>query len=76
MRGRTTILSSHRPSLLRQADRILFLHHGRIAEEGHHAALMTRNGLYATMYRAWEESLETDIKTSVKKLEAFAERLM
>jgi ABC-type multidrug transport system fused ATPase/permease subunit len=76
MKGRTTILSSHRPSLLRDADRILFLHHGRIEEEGHHIELMARNGLYAKMYRAWEESAQADLDSPSKKLERMAQRLM
>jgi ATP-binding cassette subfamily B protein len=60
MRGRTTIISSHRPSLLRQADRIFFLHQGEIREQGSHTELMARQGLYATMYRRWEEASKTD----------------
>lgn len=63
MRGRTTIVSSHRPSLLREADRILFLHRGRIEEEGSHADLMARDGLYAALYRAWEESAAAETET-------------
>jgi ABC-type multidrug transport system fused ATPase/permease subunit len=77
MKGRTTILSSHRLSLLREADRILFLNRGRIVEEGRHTELMARNGHYATMYRAWEEAVEADIATPAsKKLAEFAERLV
>jgi hypothetical protein len=40
--------------------RVLFLQHGRLAEQGSHAELMARNGLYAAMYRAWEESAEVE----------------
>jgi len=60
MRGRTTIISSHRPSLLRQADRIFFIHHGEIREQGSHSELLARQGLYATMYRRWEEASKAD----------------
>jgi len=60
MRGRTTIISSHRPSLLRQADRIFFIHHGEIREQGSHGELLARQGLYATMYRRWEEASKAD----------------
>lgn len=54
MKGRTVILSSHRPSLLRQADRVLFIQGGRIVEEGPHDDLMTSAGAYAEMIRDWE----------------------
>jgi ATP-binding cassette subfamily B protein len=60
MRGRTTIISSHRPSLLRQATRIFFIHQGQIREQGSHSELMARQGLYATMYRRWEEAAQSD----------------
>lgn len=76
MRGRTTVLSSHRPSLLREADRILFLHHGRIVEQGTHAELIARDGHYAAMYRAWEEAAEADMETATTKWERMAERLV
>ena len=49
--GRTTITIAHRLSTVGDADRILVLHHGRVAEEGRHAELLRRSGLYA---RLWE----------------------
>ena len=52
LKGRTAILISHRFSTLRIADRIIVMDAGRIAEEGTHTALIERNGLYASMYRA------------------------
>lgn len=50
-KGRTTITIAHRLSTVADADRILVLHHGRIAEEGRHAELLRQAGLYA---RLWE----------------------
>ncbi len=55
MKGRTVFLSSHRPSLLRQTDRVFYLEQGRIVESGPHDMLMTRNGPYAGMIRHWTE---------------------
>lgn len=49
--GRTTITIAHRLSTVGDADRILVLHRGRVAEEGRHAELLRRGGLYA---RLWE----------------------
>ncbi|KQT83172.1 ABC transporter ATP-binding protein [Aurantimonas sp. Leaf443] len=45
-RGRTTLVIAHRLSTVRHADRILVVLDGRIAEEGDHASLMGRDGLY------------------------------
>jgi ATP-binding cassette subfamily B protein len=60
MEGRTTIITSHRPSLLRRADHIFFLHQGTVLEQGSHAELMAKDGLYASMYRGWEEASKAD----------------
>ena len=48
--GRSTILISHRFSTVRMADRIVVLENGSIAEEGSHAQLMARGGIYADLY--------------------------
>jgi ATP-binding cassette subfamily B protein len=48
--GRTSITIAHRLSTVHAADRILVLHRGRIHEEGTHAALVRRGGLYARLY--------------------------
>jgi len=51
MQGRTTFIIAHRLSTIRRADRILVLEHGAIVEQGRHADLIARGGLYATLYR-------------------------
>jgi ABC-type multidrug transport system fused ATPase/permease subunit len=49
MRGTTTVVISHDPSLVRCADRILVVDGGRIAEEGTHAELQQTGGLYTEL---------------------------
>ena len=50
MRGRTTLVIAHRLSTVRRADRILVLDGGRIVEQGAHAELLTRRGLYRRLH--------------------------
>ncbi|HEV8229832.1 MAG TPA: ABC transporter ATP-binding protein [Candidatus Limnocylindria bacterium] len=62
MRERTSIVVAHRISTVKDADEILVLDDGRIAERGTHRELLERGGLYASMYRRQllEEELEVD----------------
>ncbi len=60
MQGRTTILISHRTSTVRDADQIVVLVEGAIAECGTHDELLSRGGYYADLYQKQllEEELE------------------
>jgi ATP-binding cassette, subfamily B, bacterial len=49
--GRTAIVVAHRLSTIRQADRILVIDQGRVAEQGSHEALIAQNGIYAELWR-------------------------
>jgi ATP-binding cassette, subfamily B, multidrug efflux pump len=50
MRGRTTIIISHRVSSAKLASKIIVLQDGAIAEAGSHEELMSREGLYRELY--------------------------
>jgi ABC-type multidrug transport system fused ATPase/permease subunit len=51
MQDRTTIIVTHRLSLVRDCDRILVIDEGRVIESGRHEQLVQKNGWYARMYR-------------------------
>ncbi|MEN3333344.1 MAG: ATP-binding cassette, subfamily bacterial, partial [Blastocatellia bacterium] len=48
--GRMAVIISHRFSTVRMADRIVVLTHGQVVEEGTHAELLARDGLYAELF--------------------------
>ena len=53
-RGRTTVVVAHRITTASRADAIVVLEHGRVAEIGSHAELLTRGGAYARLYASPE----------------------
>jgi ABC-type multidrug transport system fused ATPase/permease subunit len=50
MQGRTTFIIAHRVSSVKQADLILVMKDGQIAERGTHEGLLQRGGLYRQIY--------------------------
>lgn len=60
MKGRTSIIISHRVSTVQAADVIVVLKNGAIAESGTHDALLALNGLYAEIY--YKQLLEKELE--------------
>lgn len=52
MKGRTSFVIAHRLSTIRDADSILVMKDGDIAEQGSHEELLQKNGVYADLYRS------------------------
>jgi ATP-binding cassette subfamily B protein/subfamily B ATP-binding cassette protein MsbA len=50
MRGRTTLIATHRLATIHNLDQIIVLDHGRIIEQGRGPELLTRRGIYAKLY--------------------------
>ena len=51
MHQRTSIVVAHRLSTIRNADKILVMHHGQIREEGSHEDLLARQGIYYRLHQ-------------------------
>jgi ABC-type multidrug transport system fused ATPase/permease subunit len=67
LRGRTSFVIAHRLSTIRDADKVIFIRDGRIAERGTHEELLASRGLYYDMYMSQyrsgveEEAVECEI---------------
>ena len=56
-RDKTVIMIAHRLTTVQNADKIYVLKDGKIAEEGTHAQLMERKGIYSDMYNEYRSSI-------------------
>ena len=58
-RGKTTIMIAHRLSTLRDADKLIVIEHGKVAEEGTHKELLDKEeGVYKKLYTLQAEALK------------------
>lgn len=53
--GHTSLIIAHRLSTVQSADRIVVLAQGQVAEQGSHAELLTKNGVYASLWQAQQQ---------------------
>ncbi len=60
LRGKTSILITHRNGPLRRANRIVVMDEGRVAEIGDHRTLLSKAGIYAELY--WQRQLEEELE--------------
>ena len=51
MQGRTVLMIAHRLSTIQNADLILVMSNGKVAEQGTHQELLDNNGIYASLFR-------------------------
>ena len=47
--GRTSVVIAHRLSTIHNADKIIVVDHGRVAEQGNHTELLAKGGIYAKL---------------------------
>jgi ATP-binding cassette subfamily B protein len=71
MAERTTLITAMRISTIKDADKIVVLHDGTVAEQGTHAELLMNGGLYARMYR--RELLQQELEVEDEPAELAGE---
>jgi ATP-binding cassette subfamily B protein len=60
LKGKTSILITHRIAPLRRADRIIVLEEGKVVEMGDHKTLLSKGGIYTKLY--WRRQLEEELE--------------
>jgi ABC-type transport system involved in Fe-S cluster assembly fused permease/ATPase subunit len=69
-KGHATLIIAHRLSTIVEADEIIVLEHGKVAERGQHLSLLSDNGIYAEMWHKQQKSTVeelTSLKVTVPK---------
>jgi ATP-binding cassette subfamily B protein len=68
-KGRTSVLVSHRLSVVREADAIVVLSEGRIAEQGTHARLIQADGLYARLFALQADGYQNTAHDAMEEID-------
>ena len=71
-RGKTVIMVTHRMSNAADADHVVVLEHGRVAEQGTHAELMRANGIYAKLFYAQQTVENVGMRPQTQQLTSTA----
>ena len=64
--GKTVLMIAHRLSTIQNADLILVFDQGNIIERGNHAALLAKNGRYASMWKEYQSSIQWKVGKEAK----------
>lgn len=63
-KDKTVIMIAHRLSTIKNADKILVVNDGKIAEEGNHESLLKKNGIYTKMWNDYQKSIKWRVKNA------------
>jgi len=66
MQGKTVVMIAHRLTSVTDADNIVVMEEGHIAEQGTHSQLLQKEGLYCRMWKEYQQSVEWDIRKEAK----------
>lgn len=66
-KNKTVVMIAHRLSTIKNADQIIVLKNGEIAERGKHNILVEKKGIYAEMWKNYQTSVKWDIKKGSEK---------
>lgn len=66
-KNKTVVMIAHRLSTIKNADQIIVLKDGEIAERGKHNILVEKKGIYAEMWKNYQTSVKWDIKKGSEK---------
>lgn len=66
-KNKTVVMIAHRVSTIKNADQIIVLKDGEIAERGKHNILVEKKGIYAEMWKNYQTSVKWDIKKGSEK---------
>ncbi|MDY4004274.1 MAG: ATP-binding cassette domain-containing protein, partial [Fusobacterium varium] len=66
-KNKTVVMIAHRLSTIKNADQILVLKDGKVAEKGNHSILVETKGIYAEMWKNYQTSVKWDIRKGSEK---------